>query len=306
MHTGLKLALRVLNKKHFKLPDVLHDNVCMIDENRPRVLEVERTGTPPLVRKLETVKAVKKMDKHFSKENVYYPFRMTNSSDNERCRILSFFVSMRDEGRYQAADRSGTFGASKLSRIAKDFLSGEVGELFYSLASILPMLQQKWWYLFGKYWLVKNGHNNDDVKLMKWLMTGGNHCMIDTSGKNVSQDVSLCKGVGRLMQSQCIDNPSKKLKLELGLQLPIKSPFKMKRDIIKMASSNHLPWVKEESDLFWYNRKVVQEYADCGPLEMTLPNSRIAIFDECVTQKFHNENPRSILFVIDEPPIEDK
>ena len=142
---------------------------------------------------------------------------------------------------------------------------------------------------------------------MKWLMTGRNHGMIDTCGENVSQDVSPCKGISRLMQLQCIDNPSKKLKLELGLQLPIKSPFKMKRDIIKMASSNHLPLVKEESDLFWCNRKVgiVPEYADCGPLKMTLPNSKIAFFDECITQKFHSENPRSNLFIVNEPPIED-
>ena len=171
----------VLNEKCFKLPDILHDNLCigMIDENRQHVLEVERTGTLLLVRKLETVKAIKKMDKHFSKENVYYPFRMTSWSDNERCRISSFFVSMWDEGCYQATDRSGISGASKLGlvvddgffqcfairqaqiglegapaqgvfqwreqfdSIAKDFFSGEAGKLVDSLASILPMLQQK-------------------------------------------------------------------------------------------------------------------------------------------------------------------
>ena len=92
----------------------------MIDENRWCVLEVEKTGTPPLVRKLETVKAVKKMDKHFSKENVYYPLGMTKWSDNERCRISSFFVLMQEEGRYEAAVRSGTFGASKLGLVIDD------------------------------------------------------------------------------------------------------------------------------------------------------------------------------------------
>ena len=44
---------------------------------------------------------------------------------------------------------------------------------------------KKWWSLCGKYWLVKNRRNDDDVKLMKWLMTGGNHGTIDTCREDV-------------------------------------------------------------------------------------------------------------------------
>ena len=47
-------------------------------------------------------------------------------------------------------------------------------------------MEQKWWSLFGKYWFIKNGKNDDGVKLMKWLMTGSNHGTIDTCGENVS------------------------------------------------------------------------------------------------------------------------
>ena len=172
------------------------------------------------------------MNKHFFKENTYHPFRITNWTDNERCRMLSLVASMQDEGHYQATNRSGAFETNQLGlvvddgffqhfairraqiglegepvqrvfqwreqfdSIAKDFLSGERDGLFDSLASILPMQQQKWWSLFGKHWVVKNRHNNNDVKLMKWLMTGGNHGTIDTCGENIPQDVSSCKGIG--------------------------------------------------------------------------------------------------------------
>ena len=30
-----------------------------------------------------------------------------------------------------------------------------------------------------------NRHNDDDVKLMSWLMNGANHGTVDTCGKNV-------------------------------------------------------------------------------------------------------------------------
>ena len=44
----------------------------------------------------------------------------------------------------------------------------------------------KWWHVFGHYWLVLNRHNDDDVKLMRWLMNGANHGTVDTCGENVS------------------------------------------------------------------------------------------------------------------------
>ena len=52
---------------------------------------------------------IKKFDLHFNEENYYYPFRIMHWSDIDKCKMSSFFVSFRDESRYQAADRSGTF-----------------------------------------------------------------------------------------------------------------------------------------------------------------------------------------------------
>ena len=40
---------------------------------------------------------------------LYYPFRITHWDDFPKCRVSSYFVLIRDESRYQAADTSGTF-----------------------------------------------------------------------------------------------------------------------------------------------------------------------------------------------------
>ena len=75
---------------------------------------------------------------------------------------------------------------------SKDFLS-QLGELGYE--HFLRCIKntddeqndvQKWWAMFGRYWLVLNRHNDDDVKLMSWLMNGANHGTVDTCGENVN------------------------------------------------------------------------------------------------------------------------
>ena len=75
---------------------------------------------------------------------------------------------------------------------AKDFLS-QLGELGYE--HFLRCIKntddkqnnvQKWWAMFGRYWLVLNRHNDDDVKLMSWLMNGACHSTVDTCDKNVN------------------------------------------------------------------------------------------------------------------------
>ena len=150
---------------------------------------------------------------------------------------------------------------------------------------------QKWWSLFGKYWIVKNEHNDDDMKFMRWLMTSTNHGMVDTCGENISNVTNLPQGSGHLSQKGGLCNHSKHLKMELGQQLLIKSPFKMKRDIVKRAedfvSASSIVW-NDNNSCCWFNRKldIVKEYRDCGPIELSLPNSRIGFFDECMTQKF--------------------
>ena len=108
--------------------------------------------------------------------------------------------------------------------------------------------EQKWWSLFGKYWLVKNERNDEDVKVMQWLMTGGNHGTIDTCGENLSVNCNEvyhekmnhsgsegeCIGSSWLINANSINTPTKLLKLELVSQIPIKSPFKLKRDVLKV------------------------------------------------------------------------
>ena len=54
------------------------------------------------------------------------------------------------------------------------------------MRTMIDTIQLKWWLLFGKYWIVKNEKNDDGVKKMKWLMTGGNHGTMDVCGENVS------------------------------------------------------------------------------------------------------------------------
>ena len=195
-----------------------------------------------------------------------------------------------DKSRYQAADRSGMFVGNptcntlvyedfdeyqhrytlrqvqvglddrhrdpwheQFDSISKDFIASLDEEIVSKFLSKLINRFQKWWSLFGKYWLVKNAYNNDDTKLMKWLMTGANHGTIDKCGENVSNARELPdRKMGCLAQQQGLNNHSKQINLELGQQLPIKSPFKMKRDIVKWAingsPSATFNVVKDEND----------------------------------------------------------
>ena len=86
-------------------------------------------------------------------------------------------------------------GGNVLSRIplcreqfdhaSKDVLS-QLGELGYE--HFLQCIKntgdeqndvQKWWVMFGRYWLMLNRHNDDAIKLMSWLMNGANHGTVD-------------------------------------------------------------------------------------------------------------------------------
>ena len=52
---------------------------------------------------------IQELNLYLNNSNSYYPFRVTNWSDNEKCKMSSYFTSIRDESRYQAADSSGTY-----------------------------------------------------------------------------------------------------------------------------------------------------------------------------------------------------
>ena len=143
------------------------------------------------------------------------------------------------------ADRHSPLWREQFDHCDKDFLlslhHSSRNFLITSLQAKSWTKAQKWWEVFGKYWLISNHHNNDDVKLMNWLMNGENHGTIDTCGENVSSMPPLndAKGGIRLLKGGGIDNHSKLLKMELGQQIPIKSPYKMKKDVIKRVRANH-------------------------------------------------------------------
>ena len=88
----------------------------------------------------------------------------------------------------------GEANREQFNSISKDFLSSisinfdsQRGSFHQNInVRRYQRFEQKWWSLFGKYWLVKYERNDDDVKMMCWLMTGGSHGMIDTCGENSS------------------------------------------------------------------------------------------------------------------------
>ena len=53
----------------------------------------------------------------------YYPFRIAHWDDFSKCRVSSYFVSIRDESRYQAADTSGTFAQNNNNRMGESRLN---------------------------------------------------------------------------------------------------------------------------------------------------------------------------------------
>ena len=82
------------------------------------------------------------------------------------------------------------------------------------------------------------------------------------------------------------------IKLELGCQVPIKSPFKFGRDMIKRMRNKDEGRIS--SSLFttnsishWSDKRcdIVNEYQDSGAIELSLPNSRIVIFFTNVLRK---------------------
>ena len=153
---------------------------------------------------------------------------------------------------------------------------------------------QKWWELFGRYWLIVNRHNDDNVKLMGWSMNGARHGMVDVCGENVSimKPVQDRRCGIRLLTGGTIYNHSKLLKMELGQQIPIKSPHKMKRDLIKTARALDPAYELIPNRSCWYDQRILQVLSlnAFDPLEYSLPNSKWGFFDECITQKFFDRN----------------
>ena len=149
----------------------------------------------------------------------------------------------------------------------------------------------EWMNAFGKYWIKeKREWCKDDVEMMRWLMTGANHATVDTCGEHIgSSAMADYKVIGRRMDQDTFDNPSKLLKQELGMQLPLKSIFKLRRDARKFAQRNRMPVVCGVLDPFyWYYDGYLMRGQTCSGCEVLLANNKSSFFDECIVQHFHS------------------
>ena len=91
------------------------------------------------------------------------------------------------------------------------------------------------------------------------------------------------------MDEDTFDNPSKLLKQELGMQLPLKSIFKLRRDARKFAGRNRMPVVCGVLDPFyWYYDGYLKHGQTCSGHEVLLANNKSSFFDECIVQHFHS------------------
>ena len=148
----------------------------------------------------------------------------------------------------------------------------------------------EWMNAFGKYWIRGGEWCRDDIKMMRWLMTGANHATVDTCGEHVgSSAVSNLKYVGNRLVADVLDNPSKLLKQELGMQLPLKSVFKLRRDARKFTRRNGVPVVSGVLDPFyWYYDGYLKCGQSCSGREVLLANNKSSFFDECIIQHFYS------------------
>ena len=126
--------------------------------------------------------------------------------------------------------------------------------------------------------------------MMHWLMTGANHATVDTCGEHVgSSAVSNLKYVGNRLGADVLDNPSKLLKQEFGMQLPLKSMFKLRRDARKFAKRNGIPVVSGVLDPFyWYYNGYLKCGQSCSGCEVLLANNKSSFFDKCIIQHFYS------------------
>ena len=134
----------------------------------------------------------------------------------------------------------------------------------------------EWMNAFGKYWIKEREWCKDDVEMMRWLMTGANHATVDTCGEHIgSSAMADYKVIGRRMDEDTFDNPSKLLKQELGMQLPLKSIFKLRRDARKFARRNRMPVVCGVLDPFyWYYDGYLKCGQTCSGREVLLANNK--------------------------------
>ena len=149
-----------------------------------------------------------------------------------------------------------------------------------------------WFNVFGKYWIGLEDWCKSDVDQMHWLMMGANHMTVDTCGENMGAYVIGSRNINDI-QCPSVGTASRALRRELGMQLPIRSRCKVRRDIIKYAECNDLRDAREgfnhteEQATYWKCSGYVDEgCANAGCNEILLPNSKDCFFDECIIQPF--------------------
>ena len=107
--------------------------------------------------------------------------------------------------------------------------------------------------------------------MMGWLMNDAGHGTVDMCGENVStmDPVVNEKSGSRLLKSGNMNNFSKLLKMELGQQIPVKSCYKLKRDMVKRAQSCLSDVPTHMDYTCWYSQKMGQipMYNCCGLME---------------------------------------
>ena len=146
--------------------------------------------------------------------------------------------------------------------------------------------------VFGKYWIGQEYWCRDDVEMIHWLTTGANHATVDTCSEHLGSSMLSQRDFqikGSRLCRDVIDNPSKLLKVELGLQLPMKTIFKLRRDMQKFARRNLLgsQHMSILDPYYWYFDGQLNRGQVCSGREILLANNKLSFFDECIVQGFH-------------------
>ena len=149
----------------------------------------------------------------------------------------------------------------------------------------------EWMNVFGKYWLDQEEWCKDDVEMIPWFTTGANHATVDTCGEHLASRILAQRDYkikGSRLSRTTFYNPSKLLKQELGMQLPIKSIFKLRRDMRKFAGRNLLgsQFMSVLDPFYWnYDGGLTLGQVASGR-EILLANNKASFFDECIVQSF--------------------
>ena len=168
-----------------------------------------------------------------------------------------------------------------------------------------------WLNVFGKYWVGLEDWCKSDVDQMHWLMMGANHMTVDTCGENMGSYVIGSQDIDDSQCSSVIHTTPRALRRELGMQLPIRSHCKVRRNLLKFRTRNELSASHAYddpimNDAYWKSSGYVDDgFASSGCFKVLLPNSKDCFFDECIVQHFYPFTFYPTMFIGTEPPFRD-